>query len=183
LDASRSQRVRTLVFECNASYRAKKAASTSPGFCHLGSTRRRGSPNGQALARAYKTFASFTSSGTIASRGLSTRRFRAHSALRLIKTNNSGKHKTSSPLRDVVAISSPPLKNDAALCATVSEFLLTHRWRSSRRQREHREPPPPTKIRTGGTSTIVPRWNPRCQRKLVHSRAEKSPYFSQGYGS
>jgi uncharacterized membrane protein YeaQ/YmgE (transglycosylase-associated protein family) len=88
LDASRSRRVRTLVFERNASYSGKKAASTLPGFCHLGSARRRGSPNSQALARAYKTTTSFTSSGTIASRGLSTRRFPAHSAVRLIKINN-----------------------------------------------------------------------------------------------
>jgi hypothetical protein len=63
----------------------------------------------------------YTSSRTIASRGLSTRRFRAHSAVRLINTNNSGKRKTSSPLRDVVAINGPPFRNEAALCATLCE--------------------------------------------------------------
>jgi hypothetical protein len=87
--------------------RQRRRLPRRQAFAILGSARRRGSPNGQALARAYKTFASFTSFATIASRGLSTRRFRAHSAVRLIKTNNSGKRKTSSPLKDVVAISSP----------------------------------------------------------------------------
>jgi hypothetical protein len=79
----------------NASYSAKNAASTSRSLRHLGSARRGLSPNSQALARVYKTFACRTSSGTIAARGSSTRRFRAPSAVRLTKTSKSGKCKPS----------------------------------------------------------------------------------------
>lgn len=48
-----------------------------------------GLSRGQALARAYKTFASNISSGTIAARGLSTRQFRARFTLCVTKTSNS----------------------------------------------------------------------------------------------
>jgi hypothetical protein len=111
-----------LICDRKASYRAKNAASTSPGLRHLGSARRGLSPNSQALARVYKTFACRTSSGTIAARGSRTRRFRAHSAVCLINTNKSGKCKPSRPPIDAVAIGSPPFGNEAAPCATARKY-------------------------------------------------------------
>jgi hypothetical protein len=111
-----------LICDRNASYSAKNAASTSPGLRHLGSTRRGLSPNSQALARVYKTFACRTSSGTIAARGSSTRRFRAHSAVCLIKTSKSGKRKPSRPPTDAVDIGSPPFGNKAAPCAAARKY-------------------------------------------------------------
>jgi hypothetical protein len=111
-----------LVCDLRASYRAKNAASTSPGLRHLGSARRGLSPNSQALARAYKTLACSTSSGTIAARGSRTRRFRAHSAVCLIKTSKSDKRKPSRPPIDAVAIGTPPFENEAAPRATACRY-------------------------------------------------------------
>jgi len=76
--------------ERNASYKAKNAASTSPGLRHLCSARHCGFPSGQALARAYKILAPNTSSGTMAALELSRRRFRAHSAVCLTRSSKSG---------------------------------------------------------------------------------------------
>jgi hypothetical protein len=105
----------------NASYRAKKVASTSPGLRHLGSARRGLSPKSQALARAYKTFACRTSSGNIAARGSCTRRLRAHSAVCLIKTSKSGKREPSRPPIDAVAINSPPYQKRGGVLRNCSQ--------------------------------------------------------------
>jgi hypothetical protein len=111
-----------VICDRKASYRAKNAASTSPSLRHLGSARRGLSPNSQALARVYKTFACRISSGTIAARGSRTRRFRAHSAVCLIKTSKSGKRMPSRPPIGAVAIASPPFGNEAAPCATAPKY-------------------------------------------------------------
>jgi len=88
----------------SASYRAKNAASMSPGLRHLGSTRRGPVPRSQALARAYKTFACTASSFNISAHGSSIRRLRVDSAVCLIKTSKSGKRMASRVPRDAVAI-------------------------------------------------------------------------------
>jgi len=116
----------------NASYRAKKAASTSPSLRHLGTARRGLSPHSQALARLYRTLASRTSCGTIAARGSSTRRFRAHSAVCLIKTSKSGKCKPCLPVIDAVAIGNPPFECEAAPCATARKYRCRQQESASR---------------------------------------------------
>lgn len=119
----------SLICDRNASYRAKNAASTSPGLRHLGSTRRGLSPNSQALARVYKTFACSTSSASIAARGSSTRRLRAHSAVCLIKTSKSGKRKPSRSPIDAVAITNLRSKTMRQLAQPRASALLTPRKR------------------------------------------------------
>jgi hypothetical protein len=106
----------------NASYRAKNAASMSPGLRHLGSARRGLTPNSQALARVYKTFACSISSASITARGSSTRRLRAHSAVCFIKTSKSGKRKPSRPPICAVAIKNLRSQNDAVPDATARKY-------------------------------------------------------------
>jgi hypothetical protein len=144
----------------NASYRAKKAASTSPGLCHWGSARRGLSPNSQALARVYKTFASSTSSGTIAARGSRTRRFRAHSAVCLIKTSKSGKRRPSRPPIDAVAIASPPDTKKALVPAPA---------------RISASPPPPSK-NTRRRTTRLSGWLTRPPGRVVLHSPEAPSY-------
>jgi hypothetical protein len=90
---------------------------------------------------------------------------------------HSGKRKTSSPLRDVVAINGPPFRHEA-LCATVCECSSWYQGVKSIRQLEYSQPPPPTKNRTRGARVVgfhLARWSARAGLLLPRRVASLPP--------